>query len=104
MKDDDLEISKEKIKDGIKLILKGRINSSSADVLRLELDEAIRDEQKNIILNLLRVDYLSSAGIRVILKIYKDAALIGARFGIEMPSANVKNVLGMTALDELLIK
>jgi anti-anti-sigma factor len=89
---------------GVKFILKGYVNSISASELEEKLDEAFRNEEHDIVLNMLRVKYLSSAGIRIILKAFKHAAKAGGRLTIEGPSENVRNVLGMTALDKLLIK
>ena len=104
MENNDSEITEEKTAEGIKFIIKGRVNSDNADELQGKLQKALNDGQINIVLDMFRVDFLSSAGIRVILKTYQDANDAGGKFGIEMPSRNVRNVLGMTALDELLIK
>ena len=104
MHNEDFEITQGQTDRGIKFILKGHLNSINADELEKNLDEAFKDGEVNIVLNMLRVDYLSSAGIKVILKGFKDAAKAGGRLGIEGPSENVRNVLGMTALDRLLIK
>ena len=104
MKNENFEITQGQTDRGIKFILRGHVNSISADELAQKLDEALQNGESNIVLNMLRVDYLSSAGIKVILKAYKDAAKAGGRLGVEGPSENVRNVLGMTALDRLLIK
>ena len=100
----DFEIIEEKTPEYTKFTVKGQVNSGSADKLQSKLLNALHEGQKNLILNMLWVKFLSSAGIRVILKIYKETNDAGGKFGIEKPSPNVKNVLGMTALDELLIK
>ena len=86
-----------------RLIAKGRIDANSADILLFNLENALKEGHKAIILNMLQVEYLSSMGIRVILKIYKQAAEAGGTFNIEHPSEVVKNVLGMTALKEMLV-
>ncbi|MCL1958562.1 MAG: STAS domain-containing protein [Spirochaetes bacterium] len=104
MKDENLEVTEE-IKDGIcRFVAKGRVDANSADVLLYKLETALKDGQKTIILNMTQVEYLSSIGIRVILKTYKQASEAGGKFHIERPSEIVKNVLGMTALKELLVK
>ena len=104
MINEDFTITKEKTHEGIKFIIKGRANTVSAEELQHYLEKAIEEGQLNIVLNMLRVEYLSSAGIRVILKAYKDVKKAGGKLGIEMPSENVRNVLGQTALDEMLIR
>ena len=101
---EDFLVTKEKISKGTKFLVKGRINPFNAAILQNMLEEALINEESNIILNMLRVDYISSIGVRLILKIYKQAEKAGAKFRIELPSENVKNVLGMAALEELLIK
>ena len=103
MKNENLIIT-ESIDDGVcKLTARGRVDSNSADSLLDKLEEVLNNGQKIIILNMSQVVYLSSIGIRVILKIYKQAAEAGGRFNIERPSEVVKNVLGMAALKEMLV-
>ena len=104
MKSENLEITQLQTLRGTKFVLKGHINSINAPELEEKLTEALNGEGRNIILNMLRVEYLSSAGIKVIIKAFKDAQKAGRKLGIEGPSENVRNVLGITALDKLLIK
>ena len=84
-------------------VLKGRIYTANANTLLYKLESAFKEGQINIILNMLEVGYLSSSGIRVILKMYKQTREAGGKFCIEAPSENVRNVLGLVALDEMLI-
>jgi len=94
----------EDIDNGIcSLTASGRIDSNSADILREKLDKALASEHKTIILNMYKVNYLSSIGIRVILNTYKQAKEADIKFNISHPSEFVKNVLGMVALKEMLV-
>jgi anti-anti-sigma factor len=72
-------------------------------VLLFKLETALNDGQKTIILNMSQIEYLSSIGIRVILKTYKQALEADGKFNIEHPSEIVKNILGMVALKELMV-
>lgn len=103
MKDDELEITEDRSPGASKFTIKGRVNASSADILLFKLDSAIKEGHKNIILNMSHVDYLSSIGIRVLLKTYKQAAEANGKFRIERPSEIVKNVLGMAALKDMMV-
>ena len=103
MANDYFEITEEETAEGVKFILKGRVNSGSAGELQDKLQKALNNGKTNIVLNMLFVEFLNSAGIRVILKTYQDANRAGGKLEIEKPSQNVRNVLGMTALDEMLI-
>jgi anti-anti-sigma factor len=58
----------------------------------------------HIVINMCFVKSFSSAGIRVVLATYKKLKKVGGKLQIENPSENVKNVIGMVALDELLLK
>ena len=98
------DIAKEEIEDGIKIIAKGHINALNSTRLQYDLDEAVGKGFNNIILNMAQVDFLSSSGIRVILKTFKTMERSGGKFRIERPSENVRNVLGITALDGMLLK
>ena len=104
MKKEEFEITSEKTSEGVKFMLKGFISSVYADVLQGKLEESIKAGEHNIILNMTRVEYLCSTGIRVLLKIYKDANEAGGKLSIEKPSERVRNVLGMVALNEMLLK
>jgi anti-sigma B factor antagonist len=103
MTEENLEIT-QNIQDGVcKISVKGRIDSNTSDSLLTKLEAAIEEGNKNIILNMYNVKYLSSVGIRIILKTYKSLSEEGGSFKIERPSDTVKNVLGMVALQEMLV-
>jgi anti-anti-sigma factor len=103
MRDEELEIMEERSPGASTFTLKGRVNAASADALLYKLETAVKEGHVNILVNMSRIEYLSSVGIRVILKIYKKAAEAGGKFNIERPSENVKNVLGMVALKDMLV-
>jgi len=104
MKKEEFEITKDKVQGGItRFTIKGRVNSVTAPMLKQRLDEAISNEDIDIVLNMAQVIYLSSIGISVILNTYKYAEEVGGKLRIEMPSENVRNVLGITALDKMLM-
>jgi len=105
MKEEELEIiEEEKSQGAVKYTLKGRVNATNADSLQYKLETAVKEGHVNILLNMSRIEYLSSIGIRVILKIYKQTAEKGGSFKIERPSENVRNVLGMVALKDMLVQ
>ena len=103
MKNNEFTITKDKTPEGVRYTVKGQVNSINASALQYKLEESLRYGEKRIVLNMSYVEFLSSAGIRVILKTHKDAVRDGGSFGIEQPSESVRNVLGMAALDEMLI-
>ena len=103
MKNKDFIITKEDIPEGLKFIIKGRVDAVYALPIQTTLEEAIKDGVKKIVLDMNQVKFLSSAGIRMILIMHRTLTKAGGTFNIQRPSENVKNVLGMAALDELLV-
>ena len=103
MRDDELSIREEKMGDISRFFVKGRVNSISANVLQHKLSEAWSLGRKDIIVNMMEVTFLSSAGIKVLLMFYKRAKTEGGSFFVDSPSENVVNVLGMAALDDMLL-
>ena len=104
MKSETFEITKKQDeKQGVvRYTVVGRVNSKTSPMLHKELEGALSRGEINIALDMNQVEYLSSDGIRIILKIYKEAGKAGGKFVIEQPSEIVKNVLGMVALDGML--
>ena len=102
--DNDLIVKKDVSPESVKFTIAGRIYSSNADVLEKHLEKALEEKSYIIVLNMSQVEYISSIGIRVILKMYMEVEKAGGKLEIEMPSENVRNVLKITALDEMLIQ
>ena len=81
------------------LFLQGRIDSANATVIETELQECLKQSDvKNLVLDTERLEYISSAGLRIILRLrkkYKDMKIVNA------PS-EVYEVLEMTGFTEML--
>jgi anti-sigma B factor antagonist len=103
MAEEILIITEEVEGDICNLSAKGRIDSNSADLLKEKLESALAAGHKTIIIDMYKVNYLSSIGIRVILNVYKQAKETDKKFNISHPSEFVRNVLGMVALKEMLV-
>src|SRR5215470_13549107 len=97
-----MEITEHPLGAELEVRVKGRLDSSWADPLALRLEEVIRGGMHQIILNLSEVTYLSSAGIRVLLKFYKQLQGIQGSFIVANPSEPVKTVLDLAGLSTLL--
>lgn len=79
----------------------GRLDATQAGPLEKEVEEAIRGGQYNIRLNLSRVVFLSSAGIRILLKSQQLIRKLNGSFGVVDPSAAVLSVLELSGLMSL---
>lgn len=80
--------------------LEGRIDTFSGPQLEQELSGAI-DNIDTLVLNLEKIDYVSSAGIRAMLSLHKKMAAKKGSMRLQNLNNNVLSVLKMTKLDSI---
>ena len=98
-----MEIQKNKLGDALEIKVQGRLDAYWADHLAASLEDSIRQGSHHLRLNLAGVDYLSSAGIRVLLKFYKQLTAIQGSFLVTHPSENAYSILELAGLVGLVI-
>jgi len=88
-----MDISK-KIEDGrIEFSVSGRLDTTTAPVLESEIPQ---EGVTEITFDFSRLDYMSSAGLRVLLKTQKDLSAKGGKMIVANPNKTVKTVLDIT--------
>ncbi|NDJ60335.1 MAG: STAS domain-containing protein [Chloroflexi bacterium] len=80
----------------------GRIDSSNADQLGSALTGTVSNGQTQIVLDLSAVEYMSSAGLREIVSVYRKLEAASGDLRIAQPSVRVMDVLEMSGLDTML--
>lgn len=92
----------ERREDGHELLLtlEGRLDAGSCRNLEDELEAALRRGAYRVALDMGGVDFLSSAGIRSLLRYRKMLAPIGGDLSIRRPSEFVREILEMSGMDE----
>src|SRR5215470_16062871 len=98
-----MEIRKQRIGDVLELKIQGRLDGYWADHLSQSLEGVVREGARNLRLNLSGVSYLSSAGIRVLVRAHKQLSVIQGSFSVTAPSEAVRSILHLTGLADLLI-
>jgi anti-anti-sigma factor len=98
-----MEITKQSAGQFTELIIKGRLDGYWADHLTSALEEVVRGGADHVRLNLAGVNYISSMGIRVLVKFYQQLHGINGALVVSNPSEQVKRVLEMMHLGKLLI-
>ncbi len=98
-----MEITRRQIDDVLELRIKGRLDSYWADHLADGLREVVQEGAHKIRLNLSEVNYISSAGIRVLLKFYKQLQSIQGSFLVSNPSEQAKKILDIAGLKAMLM-
>jgi anti-sigma B factor antagonist len=99
---DMLVINHEVREDILLLSPEGRIDSNTADDLSDIISKLATLRAQRIVIDLIQTDYLSSAGLRVILLAAKDAQATGGRLTLCRSEGVVKDVISVTGFDEML--
>lgn len=97
-----LDIRKETSGKEQRVFLDGRLDASWAGHLDDYLDGLVREGNYRILLNMSGVNYLSSAGIRILISQYKKIKKIGGLFVLEALSNPVSEVLEMVGMRNML--
>ena len=96
-----MTIKQNKTADGIELVVEGRLDTSTAPELEMALKQ-IEPAKQTLHLNLKNIEYVSSAGLRVILLAHKIMLPAGGRMVLKEPSAFCRQVLEATGMDSIL--
>ncbi|OFX35806.1 MAG: hypothetical protein A2W90_04230 [Bacteroidetes bacterium GWF2_42_66] len=89
---------------GEEMVLKctGRLDANWATHLNDSIDRLVRDGHYHLSLDLLGIEYLSSAGIRSLVAQYKNLKSVNGYFYIQAMSDNVGQVLNMVGMADML--
>ncbi|MGH9524765.1 MAG: STAS domain-containing protein, partial [Terriglobales bacterium] len=98
-----MEIVTEQVGDALEVRAKGRIDNYWTEHLHKSLDEFIRGGAHVIRLNLSEIVYLSSAGVGMLVLIFRQLKDIGGALIIASPSDRVKQVLDLCGLSTILL-
>src|SRR5690242_17480270 len=97
-----MEIQRFSETDALVLALTGRLDATWAEPVQSALDAAVRGGEHRIILDLAGVDYISSAGLRVVIAGYKQLRSIQGGFLVRRAQPGVAKVIELSGLGALL--
>ena len=83
-----------------KASFEGRLDSSAAKDVEDEIDGLLARADKEIVLDCTKLEYISSMGLRLFLRIRKEVSAKGGQVSILNINKDVKNVFAMTGFDE----
>ncbi len=98
-----MEIIKVHREKTLEVKLRGRLDAYWADHVGKALDDAIRAGSHRIELNFSAVDYLSSAGLRLLLKYYKELKAVQGSLSIMQPSEGTLTILKMAGFATMMV-
>ena len=99
-----MEIATRQAGDALEVSVSGRLDAYWADHLARALDEAIRGGADRVRLDLSGVSFVSSVGLRVLVRFYKQLRGINGTLAVTNPSAAVARVLELAGLEVLLAR
>ncbi len=96
----DLEINKEISDDKIKIDLKGKLDTSTYTSLEDEMGDI--DKYKDITFDFLDLNYISSVGLRILLRAYKSTLANGGKLMVINLNETIKTIFEETGFLDLL--
>jgi len=96
-----MEITQNKTNDTLTVAVSGRLDTNTATELQNALVPALKDV-KQVTLDFAGLDYISSAGLRVLLFLHKQCVGLGATLSIFNCNEMVMDVFRMTRFDKTL--
>ncbi|HRJ72627.1 MAG TPA: STAS domain-containing protein [Terrimicrobiaceae bacterium] len=97
-----MQITQHKTPDALVIRLSGRLDAGWCDPVQQAFDAAVRSGEHRIEVDMADVDYISSAGLGVLLGLYKRLHGINGAFGITAASPFVESVLKLAGLASLI--
>lgn len=86
----------------LEISLTGRMDAYWSGFLDTELEKVIRAGNHIISLDMSSIEYISSAGLRILLKSYNKLNSIDGKLIIKNPSQNVMDILNLTGFSDIL--
>ncbi|HVU23878.1 MAG TPA: STAS domain-containing protein [Opitutus sp.] len=98
-----MEITRQKSGDFLTMTLVGRLDANWCNHVQNALAAAVRDGEHRVHVDMAGVAYISSAGLRVLLSVYKQLRGINGMFGVVHASPEARSVLELAGLEMLLV-
>ena len=83
------------------LIIDGRLDSNTSGILEKEIFAVTGTGEKNLVLDFTSMDYISSAGLRVLLLAAKNSKKAGGKVVLSALCANVKEVFDIAGFTSI---
>lgn len=97
-----MNITTEKNQEALTILLEGRLDTTTSPQLEAELERAITAEVQTLIFDFENLEYMSSAGIRVVMA---TEEMMSSRGGMKLTHVNdeIMEIFEMTGLVDILL-
>ncbi len=100
--DETIEIKKEKKQDVLIVSFTGRFDAITSDDIERELLNCIDRGEKKLLLDFSNVNYISSAGMRVLLAVAKKLRSVSGKLVLCSINSRVQDVLKMSGFEQVM--
>lgn len=97
-----MEVTSERRGDAVIVSTEGRVDGSNAGDFQDAMEAAIGEDDAAVILNLALLDYISSAGLRIILLSAKNLRQRNVKFAICSLSSSVHELFIISGFDQII--
>ena len=97
-----LQIEVGEVEDKVILAIEGRLDAASSPVLEKKLNDLLEENRKKIILDFSNVEYLSSAGIRLLLAFTKKLKAQEGNLVIFSIGEDIMEIIKMAGFESIL--
>ncbi|MCR5288409.1 MAG: STAS domain-containing protein [Treponema sp.] len=96
-----MTITERKNETTVELVVAGRLDTTTAPQLESKLQECTQN-MKTLLLDLQNVEYISSAGLRIVLLAHKMMTATGGQMSVRNPSPFCRQIFEATGMDAVL--
>jgi len=97
-----VDVTKRQLAEALEIQVTGRLDAYWADHLGAAIEESLHAGSHHLRVDMANVSYMSSAGIRVLVRFHKQVQRLSGSLVVVNPSAAVRDVLRMVGLELLL--
>ena len=97
-----MEITKTTSENIITLAVEGRLDTATSSQLELGVNELFKEEKPNIVFDFASLEYISSAGLRVLLASQKQVNSLGTEMRIVGANDVVKEIFEITGFSDIM--
>jgi len=96
-----MEINQEQVKDVAVVTLKGRLNVTTTAELEQAFNNLLKDGKTKVLVECIELEYISSAGLRVLLAAAKQFKKVSGEIALAGLSQNVKQVFEISGFTSI---
>ena len=96
-----MEIKQEKNGNELTIYLDGRLDTTTSPKLEQELKDSLDDNTKKLVIDLEKLEYMSSAGLRVLLQAQKQMNKQGEMI-VRSVNETIKDIFEVTGFSDIL--